>query len=459
MRWLNRLVKLFVFLLVVYGISRFTIVFLDSLLLGERAPYFQQQGPHSMIVRWQTREHVMGVVRYGKDPDYLDQIILDESPRKIHALKLTRLQPDTRYYYKVGDIDGFIEGDYKSDWFHTAPEPGTTEPLRIWAIGDSGQPGQTQTAVRDAMYRWVEAHPLHNDRIVDVWLLLGDNAYRSGSNDQYQAGLFDAYPELLSKVAVWPVPGNHDARRWTYFKLFDLPEHGEVGGEPSGTENYYAFDYANVHFVMLDTQDSGLDPGDDMLQWLRRDLAKTKQQWIIAAFHHPPYTKGSHDSDSKRDSGARMVKVRQNLVPILEAGGVDLVLSGHSHMYERSALMDCHYGPSRSFSQNNVVSHGIEGKDHHYLKPALRMPHQGTVYVVDGSSSKVDRGELDHPANVVGLMQAGSVIIDVQGETLHLHFVNDKGESPDDFIIEKRAGYRSGYKGCGASGGDKAGAT
>ncbi len=64
-----------------------------------------------------------------------------------------------------------------------------------------------------------------------------------------------------------------------------------------------------------------------MCNWLRADLAATAQEWIIAYWHHPPYTKGSHDSDAEGD----LVEVRENIVPILEDFGVDLVLCGHSH--------------------------------------------------------------------------------------------------------------------------------
>lgn len=452
MRWLNRFFKLLLFLVIVYAISRYTIVYLDSLLLGERAPYFQQQSDNSIVVRWQTRKHVMGVVRYGEDPEYLEQIKLDESPRKIHSLKLTNLKPDTQYFYKVGDIDGFIEGHYQSDWFHTSPEPGTDQPLRIWAIGDSGEPGKTAIQVRDAMYKWTSENPLSSDnRYVDVWLALGDNAYRSGTNDQFQAALFDTYPKLLSKTTLWPVYGNHDARRWAYFRIFELPENGEAGGEPSGTENYYAFDYANVHFIVLDSQDSKISPKSDMLEWLKRDLASTSQDWIVVAFHHPPYSKGSHDSDNRHDSGGRMVKMREVVLPVLEAGGVDLVLTGHSHMYERSYLMDCQYGMSDTFSQENIVSKGVKNMHHEYLKPAKRTPHQGTVYVVAGSSSKVDQGDLNHPANVVGLMEAGSMVIDVDGNKLTSRFLNNKGVVRDEFTITKEVGYKSGYKGCNAA--------
>ncbi len=69
-----------------------------------------------------------------------------------------------------------------------------------------------------------------------------------------------------------------------------------------------------------------------MMSWLTQDLAATTKEWIIAFRHYPPYSKGSHDSDTE----SPLIQTRENALPILEAAGVDLVLSGHGHSYERS---------------------------------------------------------------------------------------------------------------------------
>ena len=74
------------------------------------------------------------------------------------------------------------------------------------------------------------------------------------------------------------------------------------GGVASGTELYYSFDYADIHFICLDSHTSGnynAALGTGMFAWLESDLMATTQNWIIAYFHHPPYTKASHDSDSE----------------------------------------------------------------------------------------------------------------------------------------------------------------
>jgi len=88
-------------------------------------------------------------------------------------------------------------------------------------------------------------------------------------------------------------------------------------------EAYYAFDHGNVHFICLDSEGSSRAPGGAMLTWLQSDLLATGQDWIVAFWHHPPYTKGTHDSDNPADSGGRMRDMRENALPILEAGGVE----------------------------------------------------------------------------------------------------------------------------------------
>ena len=91
---------------------------------------------------------------------------------------------------------------------------------------------------------------------------------------------------------------------------------------------------------------------------LRADLAATTQDWVIAYFHHPPYTKGSHDSDNPSDSGGRMRDMRENILPILDSTGVDLVMTGHSHSYERSFLLNGHYGLSTTLADSMVIDSG-----------------------------------------------------------------------------------------------------
>lgn len=187
---------------------------------------------------------------------------------------------------------------------------------------------------------------------------------------------------------------------------------------------------------MLDSHTSSRRVNGEMANWLRRDLAANKKTWLIAIFHHPPYTRGSHNSDNLNDSRGRMTDMRENILPILEEGGVDLVFAGHSHVYERSYLLDCHYGTSDELKPSMLKDNSPHGP---YRKTSMTKsaPHQGAVYLVVGSSAKADYGPLNHPVMAISKQVTGSMIVDVDGLRLEARFVDDQARVVDEFRIEK----------------------
>ncbi len=423
----RRLLLLLLALVALWGGGRLVQVAWESHYAGTRGPYLQLLTSDGVSILWQTVRPSSAVVRFGPAAgDAREELAVPEAATR-HRVRLEGLIPDTDYVYEVTGLGG--------GRFHTAPAAGARVPVRLWVQGDPGYPGPAAEAVVEAAFAWMRARPRAGRPLLDLWLTTGDNAYRSGSNPQFQKALFEPRAGLLRDLPVWPAYGNHDARRWAFFDIFELPAAGEAGGLPSGTEHWFALDYGPLHVVFLDTQSADLDAGGDMARWLEADLAATDQPWRIAVFHHPPYTKGSHDSDRWRDSRGRMVRVRENLVPLLEAGGVDLVLSGHSHMYERSHLLACHYGASDTLRPDMILDDGGDGE---YVKPARPgAPRAGTVYVVIGSSSKLDQGPLDHPAMAAALARMGSLVIDIDGPRLVLRFIDRDGAVADAFTLHK----------------------
>ena len=438
LRFLKRLGFAFLTLLVIYAIGRPTQIWLDGFYSGVREPYLQMMSSNAVTIRWQSKTEFAGVVHYGIKADQLNKTQTEKNVGEEHEIRLTGLQPATKYFYSVGDQN---QETFKGEnfWFKTSPAMNSVknERVRFWVTGDQGYPNIIQYEVRDSAINWAKQNPRteKNNPFFDFWLTTGDNAYRSGSNEQFQAGFFEPYKNILRNTPVWPAYGNHDSRRWVFFDIFSFPENAESGGVASGTEHYYSFDYANIHIVMLDTEASDLDEDGDMLTWLKKDLAENKQQWLVAVSHHPPYTKGSHDSDNKWRSGGRLNATRENVLPILEQAGVDLVLSGHSHMYERSALINCHYGLADSFNSEFIRDNS---KKSIYRKKANKLAaYNGTVYAVVGSSSKVNDGPLDHPALPYSFKQSGSMIVDVNKNKLKAYFINKDGVVIDKFEIIK----------------------
>lgn len=413
-------------LILLLAVGRWGQVYLQSQLQGERGPYLQMPSANGMTIRWQTLAAEGSLVRYGTAADNLGAVAQGAEGR-IHEVRLSGLQPDTTYYYSVGET---------VHSFRTSPLPGAERPVRLWVQGDPGIANASTLRGRDAALQWALEHPREGLPPIDLWLTTGDNAYRSGKDEEFQRHLFAAYPKLLPSVPYLPVYGNHDARRNAFFRLFTFPAEGEAGGVPSGTSHYFSLNYGTVHLLFLDSQEEALEPGSAMLQWLVQDLSVTKQPWLIALMHHPAYSKGSHDSDHDGDSGGRMWRVRENVLPLLEQVGVDLVLFGHSHVYERSHLMACHYGDSGTFRQEMNLQQSDTGD---YSKSQARHALGGTIYNVVGSSAHADKGPLDHPAMAVAEQELGSLMIDITPSRLDASFITSEGMVLDHYSIARVA--------------------
>ncbi|MDA3963260.1 MAG: metallophosphoesterase [Planctomycetota bacterium] len=401
-----------------------------------RGPYLQLVTPDAVSIRWHTNLPCVSAIDHGPLAGPLAHRITAEAASTTHELRVTELKPDTAYAYRLIHNDAVaLEGpDLR---FETAPKPGSTKPQRIWIIGDSGTANNNAKAVYQA-YR-----DLTGDTYTDLWLMLGDNAYNSGTDDQYQAAVFDTYPEMLRQTPLISTIGNHDGRSaksaeqsGPYYDIFTLPTAAEAGGVASGTEAYYSYDFGLVHFVCLDSYQTKRTVDGAMHRWLAQDLAANSLPWTIAFFHHPPYTKGSHDSDKE----GNLIEMREHFLPLLEDHGVDLVLSGHSHSYERSKLIDGHYGKSSSFDDaihSKDAGDGDPAGDGAYTTASGA--HQGTVYMVAGSSGKISGGSLNHPAMKRSLNILGSVVLDVSTTGLDLRFLDNQGKTLDTLRLTKAA--------------------
>lgn len=404
-----------------------------------RGPYLQMVTPASAIVRWRTDIPGNSQVAYGLTAGSLGSNASNATSSTEHEVTLSGLSPATQYFYSVGtSTQALAQGnDY---FFRTAPTIGSRVPTRLWVIGDAGWNSQGQRDVYNAYRNFT------GSTYTDVWMMLGDNAYSNGTDAEYQAGLFNIYPELLRQSAAWSTLGNHDGysassatQTGPYYDIFNLPKNAETGGVASGTEAYYSFNQANIHFIVLDSYGSSRAPGSAMLTWLQSDLQAASADWLIAVWHHPPYSKGSHNSDSE----VGMVEMRQNVLPILENYGVDLVLSGHSHSYERSKYVDGHYGLSGTFNTATHVKVGGSGDPAKgaapYTKTFPTVAHSGAVYAVAGSSGTISGGTLNHPVMYSSLNELGSMVIDVNAITLRARFLNNNGVTRDAFTLQKLA--------------------
>lgn len=403
-----------------------------------RGPYLQMGNSDSVTVRWRSDTASNSRVRVGTDPANLDLVFDNSTNTTEHSVRVSGLAAETRYYYSVGSTTETLGGGNTSTFFQTAPITGSDTPFRVWVIGDAGTGSSGQAAVYNAYRTFTGSSPTH------LWLQLGDNAYNDGTDAEFQARMFNVYPDMLRQSVTWPTLGNHDGhsadsatQTGPYYNIFTLPTNAEAGGIASGTEAYYSFDYGNTHFVVLDSYETSRAVGGAMYNWVQADLQATTADWIIAVWHHPPYTKGSHNSDTETE----LVQMRQNFVPLLESYGVDLILSGHSHSYERSKFINGHHGTSSTFSDTtHVIQSGsgrVDGTGAYYKVEGAT--NAGAVYAVAGSSGEASGGLLNHPAMYISLNELGSMVLDINDRTLLARFLNNNGTIRDYFTLTKEA--------------------
>lgn len=412
-----------------------------------KGPYLQIGTPTSMIVRWETDIATNTKVAYGTNSLSLASSATNAAVSTTHSIQLTSLTPYTKYYYSIGTTTAVIQNG-ADNYFVTSPLPNTEGKYRFWVTGDCGNGSTNQTNCKNQYLAFT------GTTVTNGWLLLGDNAYSSGTNTEFNTRFFNYYQnDIMKKAPLWPAPGNHDYYvasstnyAANYFSIFSTPQAGQAGGVASSSPAYYSYDYGNIHFISLDSY--GNQDGNKMYDtlgaqavWLKNDLAATTKRWKVAYWHHPPYTMGSHNSDSESD----LVAVHVRFIRIIERLGVDLVLCGHSHDYERSKLMRGHYGNEASF---NAATHNLSTQSGLYDGSANSCPYlkdsvivkKGTVYVLSGSAGQLGGTQGSFPHNAMHYSNAtngGSMVLDFEANRLDAKWVCADGVIRDKFTIFK----------------------
>ena len=422
-----------------------------------RGPYLQVATSAGIVIRWRTDALTRSVVTYGLMMDKRDMLAEDTALTFEHKVQLTGLSPRTKYFYTIGGGEGDTLQQGNDNYFVTLPVSGTEGTYRIGVFGDCGNNSTNQRNVRDQFIKYL------GDKYLDSWILLGDNAYSGGTDPEFQQKFFNIYKDnLLKKYPLFPAPGNHDyndlyrfkstaqaSHDIAYYQNFSMPVNGEAGGVPSHTQAYYSFDIGNVHFLSLDSygkEDNVTrmsDTSGAQVQWIKKDLEafkNTKRGWVVAYWHHPPYTMGSHNSDKESE----LVKIRENFIQVLERYGVDLILCGHSHVYERSKLMKGHYGMEATFTEGkyNLSTSSALYDGSKNACPYIKDPvtNAGTVYVVTGSAGAQGGQQSTYPHDAMYSSYnklGGASIIEVDGNRLQLKFIAADGEIRDHFTMMK----------------------
>ena len=418
-------------------------VFVGARTLGPGCldgPYIQCVTTNSVIVRWRTTSYrpIRCTFEYRLGVDKQWRQLYSDSSTDGHQLTITNLIPGSRYLYRISTPCRRIAAG-PGVAFQTAPLLSSYRSIRTWVLGDSGTGNQHAYAVREGALRCCKG------KAPDIILMLGDNAYEKGSRFDHHRGLFLPYREQLWSALLCPALGNHDTitratepEHFLFEEIFSVYPRVEVENTFAvRRRTFYSFNWSNIHFVCLDSNAASISNQLAVISWLKQDLQGSKDQdWLIAYWHHSPYSFGHHDSDEEQESTV----MRTTFLPLLEEYGADLILTGHNHAYGRTDLIYRHYDEGRTFvAARHVIAPLGTNVNATVRKPRIRGTGQGTVYVVLGCSGKLESKSLDHPAMTMKLNVYGSLLLDVDRLRLKCTFVDHMGTVRDAFGIVKDA--------------------
>lgn len=278
----------------------------------------------------------------------------------IHKASAAGLTGNTAYCYRVGDAGLNIWSEPAV--FTTAPESGSFTFIDMSDTQFANQAGANITAdtIAKALFQAGNAgFIIHNGDVVD-----------NKSEKQWNLLLQTAKASLMN-TTIMPSSGNHDAGNSTFIDHFNFDTPGQ-----SATGAYYSVDYSNAHFVVLNTNESSdhyKEFTNAQVDWLKADIGSAKSagaQWIIVVMHMGPYTTAEHSSDSN------IKNTRAKIAPLLSELGVDLVLQGHDHVYERSKPI-----ADGAAAKETIVTEAFNGSPVNYIADP-----KGTVYLTPGTA-------------------------------------------------------------------------
>ncbi len=434
------------------------------------------------VVVWQTDsvpgtfkvEFVQGATLDGAEKIGLAKVTFVQlnllgNTSHLYRAALTGLNLDAEYTYRVSLGDKAIS----TATFSTR----TKKPVTRFAVfGDCGTASPQQAAIAYQVYQ-------QKPQFV---LLTGDQVYNNGLEREYRARFFPAYtapeasPEkgapLMQTIPFYLMVGNHDVYGsdlqkfpdgLAFFYYTDFPMNApvtpltvEVTGPPERVKAFkkatdgrfprlanYSFDVGNVHITCLDAN-SYVNPVDfSLIEWLKKDISSSKAEWKIVSWHHPGF------SSSKAHYDYQQMRL---LSPILEELGVDMVLNGHVHNYQRSLPLK--FVPKMNETRDRYVitpEGRVDGKftlDDQFDGVTNTMP-KGIIYIVTGAggaglydpiqSGKPDLWKHDPQENWVPFTAKmvsdihSFTMIETNGKVLTLKQLNVKGEVFDEIKVTK----------------------
>ena len=378
-----------------------------------KGPYLQNPSSTAITVQYEASAPGDGLVRFG-DGGALDRVApavahekmesrVDSRTRKpskwpvyLYRARLTGLKPGTVYRYQVAPSGDMAAEELPPPrTFRTFPD--TPEPITFIAYGDSRSNPARHRALASHFMEHKPAFILHN----------GDMVGNSSSYDQWGPEFFSPLQDVIDQVPILVARGSHEPDPKPVLRLFDFPD-GRL---------WYSFDCGPVHVVVLDSKEDKIE----VLRWLEADLAAATAPWKIAMYHNPSFNLASHKSDSGRTT----------FLPILEKYGVDVVLSGHSHLYERFKPL---YPTSPAASlESKVVSAGSGAT-------VADAPPRPITFITTGGGGARLHGAVQNPILAKASRLYHYCVFTVNADTLRLLTLGADGQEIDRLTITKTRG-------------------
>lgn len=301
---------------------------------SSRTIMWQSDEPQeSAVVEWRAKDSDESVIVPAVNAPYTD----DEQNVWLHSARIEGLAPGGDYIYRLA------EGEAATDWHALRADNGGAFKALIFPDSQSSDYSDWASLVEGAVQRNPDAAFFTN---------MGDLV--DNGEDHYQWDVwFDTVKDLISRIPLAPVMGNHETydRSWTerlplaYLALFDVPDNGSV----NFPRYYYSFDFGDVHFAVLNTVWQEIDdivPGlcDEQLAWLPQDIAASDKKWKVVLTHR--------DVLHYRIAGLpeRLEGISEEgiaFMPLFDELGIDAVLTAHLHTYRnRGHIRDFERDPS-----------------------------------------------------------------------------------------------------------------
>jgi 3',5'-cyclic AMP phosphodiesterase CpdA len=259
----------------------------------------------------------------------------------------------------------------------STPLPNRPGSLKFAAIGDNGTGDRPQYEVAQQMAAFHKTFPF------DLVIMLGDNMYGGQRPNDFVKKFEQPYAPLLAAGVKFQASlGNHDEGANVLYKQFNM-----------NGQRYYSFARNNVRFFVLDS--TQMDP--KQLEWIEASLRSAREDWKICYFHHPLY------SNARRHGSS--VDIRVLLEPIFLKYGVNVVFSGHDHVYERVK------------------------------------PQKGISYFVSGSAGQLRRGNMRPTDQTAAYFDQDQsfMLVEIAGDDMFFQAISRMGKTVDSGVIHRQA--------------------